>query len=111
MKDNHKQIDCVWNDTNLLDESIYAYHVLYQNGKKKDTYWKFRFPLSASCTITVSNAPILKGNTTIEFKTLILKDSEGLSIIFFRLIACRMQRKASPPAFLCFEGLDVIYLV
>ena len=35
VKDNHKQIDCVWNDTNLLDESIYAYHVLYQNEKKK----------------------------------------------------------------------------
>ena len=35
VKDNHKQIDCVWNDTNLLDESIYAYHVLYQNKKKR----------------------------------------------------------------------------
>ena len=61
--------------------------------------------------ITVSNAPILKGNTTIEFKTLILKDSERLSVIFSELTPCQMQRKYSPAVFLCFEGLVVIYLV
>ena len=61
--------------------------------------------------ITVSNAPILKGNTTFEFKTLILKDSVGLSVISSELTPCQMQRKSSPAVFLCFEGLVVIYLV
>ena len=76
-----------------------------RTGDTDSLYWRY------ALTVTVSNAPILKGNATIEFKTLILKDSEGLSIIFSELTACQMQRKSSTAAFLCFESLDVIYLV
>ena len=112
VKDNHQQVDCVWNDTNWLDGSTFVYRVPYQSKKKKirigdsdSLYWRH------ALTITESNAPILKRNTKTEFKTLILKDSEGLSVIFSELTACQMQRKSSPAAFLCFESLDVIYLV
>ena len=49
-----------------------------RTGDTDSLYWRY------ALTVTVSYAPILKGNTTIEFKTLILKDSEGLSIIFSR---------------------------
>ena len=111
VKDNHQQVDCVWNDTNWLDGSTFVYRVPYQS-KKKDTYRRFWFPLLASCSNhNRKYAPISKRNTKTEFKTLILKDSEGLSVIFSKLTACQMQRKSSPAAFLCFESLDVIYLV
>ena len=35
VEDNHQQADCVRNDTNWLDGSIFARHVSYQSKKKR----------------------------------------------------------------------------
>ena len=95
VKDNHQPANCVWTEKELI-RRIYI-RISYLVKGKKDAYRRSdSLCWIHALTITISNAPILKRNTTLQFKALILKDYERLGVIFSELTAHQMQSKSSP---------------